>query len=326
MSTPPNKIDNSTRQKAYDAYLKGDKTKKEICSTFSMSERTLRRIIQEGNNGLYNNATNAKVHHATSNVIKEKVDEGEVQPSFGFVCTQGELIITKSTGQNVKLPSSDSRYAQFMSFVSIGQMTQEKMEEFFLELSFGTKQNNSPLIEIDDNIFGNTETGETYIKLPEGDVSLPKSLSMRLIECYNDNHNVQRFCRFARMLAENPSSESVQSLYDFMEKNNSIYIDDQGFVVTYKYVTSDYKDNYSKTFDNSVGAIQKMPRNMVDDNRNNGCGRGFHAGSYEYASRSGPNLKTMKVVINPKDVVSVPYDCSFQKVRVCEYKVVDEVS
>jgi hypothetical protein len=68
-----------------------------------------------------------------------------------------------------------------------------------------------------------------------------------------------------------------------------------------------------------------MPRNKVDDNKENGCSYGFHAGSVDYAKnfmdRDG---HLMLVEINPADVVSIPTDCQFQKLRTCKYKVVGE--
>jgi hypothetical protein len=66
-----------------------------------------------------------------------------------------------------------------------------------------------------------------------------------------------------------------------------------------------------------------MRRNGVCDDANMGCSSGFHAGTYEYAkgyASGGGHL--MVVEINPADVVSVPHDCSCQKLRTSKYKVV----
>jgi hypothetical protein len=68
-----------------------------------------------------------------------------------------------------------------------------------------------------------------------------------------------------------------------------------------------------------------MPRNKVDDNKEVGCSYGFHAGTLEYASDFASDFdKLVLVEIDPADVVSIPTDCNFQKLRTCRYKVVAE--
>jgi hypothetical protein len=68
-----------------------------------------------------------------------------------------------------------------------------------------------------------------------------------------------------------------------------------------------------------------MPRNKVDDNKEVGCSYGFHAGTLEYASDFASDSDKLVVVeIDPADVVSIPTDCNFQKLRTCRYKVVAE--
>jgi hypothetical protein len=68
-----------------------------------------------------------------------------------------------------------------------------------------------------------------------------------------------------------------------------------------------------------------MPRNKVDDDKLVGCSYGFHAGTLEYASNfAGGNDRLVLVEIDPADVVSIPVDCEFQKLRTCRYKVVQE--
>jgi len=68
-----------------------------------------------------------------------------------------------------------------------------------------------------------------------------------------------------------------------------------------------------------------MARNKVDDDKNIGCSYGFHAGTLEYATGFAcSNDKLVLVEIDPADVVSIPTDCNFQKLRTCRYKVVAE--
>ena len=120
----------------------------------------------------------------------------------------------------------------------------------------------------------------------------------------------------------NPSRRATEELYRFLE-HKSMPLTPEGNFLAYKGVTSDFKDCYTRKFDNSVGQTLSMIRNSVCDDANVGCSNGFHAGSYEYAkgyASSGGNL--MIVEIDPSDVVSVPHDCDCQKLRTASYKVV----
>ncbi len=85
-----------------------------------------------------------------------------------------------------------------------------------------------------------------------------------------------------------------------------------------------YVDVHSGTFDNSPGLVVSMPRDKVDDNGDHGCSFGLHVGAYSYASSFGPVC--LKVLVNPADVVSVPTDCNFQKIRVCKYFVAEVIN
>jgi hypothetical protein len=122
----------------------------------------------------------------------------------------------------------------------------------------------------------------------------------------------------------NPSKRAVDELYTFLE-HRALPVTDNGNFLAYKAVRADYTDKYSGKFLNTIDSVLEMPRNKVDDNKENGCSYGFHAGSVDYAKdfmdRDG---HLMLVEINPADVVSIPTDCQFQKLRTCKYKVVGE--
>ena len=134
------------------------------------------------------------------------------------------------------------------------------------------------------------------------------------------------FINFLKNLLKNPSKNSVDQLYTFLSKRN-MPIDEEGLVIGYKGVGDSYHDKYTGKFDNSVGQSHEMPRRSVDDCKDNHCSYGFHIGSYEYAdSWGGSDGKLMIVKFNPEDAVSVPDDCDFQKLRVCKYSVVGEIT
>jgi hypothetical protein len=70
-----------------------------------------------------------------------------------------------------------------------------------------------------------------------------------------------------------------------------------------------------------------MTRSKVDDDRGRGCSNGLHAGALNYVAGYGSLESGDKIVIvkiNPADVVSVPSDCNYEKLRTCRYEVVGE--
>lgn len=74
---------------------------------------------------------------------------------------------------------------------------------------------------------------------------------------------------------------------------------------------------------NKVGSVVRMPRLDVQHDPTVGCSVGLHVGTRDYAIQWAPILT--KVKVNPRDIVSVPYECDSQKMRVCEYTVLEVV-
>ena len=159
----------------------------------------------------------------------------------------------------------------------------------------------------------------------EGEV-VHGSISKRILEFMSKGLPFQPLVIFLKNLMENPSMQSQKELYDFLE-HESLPITEDGYFLAYKAVRSDFKDKYRGVFDNSVGQICEMTRSKVDDDRGRGCSNGLHAGALNYVAGYGSveaNDKIVIVKINPADVVSVPSDCNFEKLRTCRYEVVGE--
>ena len=150
------------------------------------------------------------------------------------------------------------------------------------------------------------------------------SISKRILEFMSKGLPFEPLVKFLENLMENPSMQSQQELYDFLEHEN-LPITEDGCFLAYKAVRSDFKDKWRGTFDNSVGQVCEMRRAKVDDNRKVGCSQGLHAGALNYVATygsvdAGDNIVIVK--INPEDVVSVPSDCNCEKLRTCKYEVV----
>jgi hypothetical protein len=146
----------------------------------------------------------------------------------------------------------------------------------------------------------------------------------RIINFLADGIDCLPIFKFITRLQLNPSKRAVDELYTFLEHKNLPYTE-TGTFLAYKAVRNDFTDKHSGKFFNGVGEVLSMPRNKVDDDKNVGCSYGFHAGTLQYASNfAGGSDRLVLVEIDPADVVSIPTDCEFQKLRTCRYKVVAE--
>ncbi len=157
----------------------------------------------------------------------------------------------------------------------------------------------------------------------DGD-AIQSVVAERIINFLADGVDCLPIFKFITRLQLNPSKRAVDELYTFLEHKH-LPLTETGTFLAYKAVRNDFTDKHTGRFFNGVGEVLEMPRNKVDDNKEVGCSYGFHAGTLEYASNfAGGNDRLVLVEIDPADVVSIPTDCEFQKLRTCRYKVVAE--
>lgn len=144
---------------------------------------------------------------------------------------------------------------------------------------------------------------------------------------------------FLEKVETNPNEHSREQLYVWL-KDRDFSLTHDGNFVAYKGVRQvDDGDEvvyesisrgkavsngveYNGAIPNPVGAVVEMPRSEVQHDPGVGCHTGLHAGTWEYASGFSQGA-VLTVEINPRDVVSVPTDCSAQKLRTCRYTVRD---
>jgi len=177
------------------------------------------------------------------------------------------------------------------------------------------------------NTFGNSKivvkNGNVYYK----DTLLENYGVDKVLEFMELDLPVEPIIKFLDNLMDNPSYRAVKELYKFLEVGQMPLTDDGNFLC-YKKVDRNFKDIHSGTFDNSVGSICEMPRNMVDEDSSRTCSAGLHACSFSYLKHFGgsPDNKVVVVKINPRDVVSIPSDYHDSKLRCSRYEVVQDVT
>jgi hypothetical protein len=236
-----------------------------------------------------------------------------------------ESVVMFLNGKPTKVSKESAAYAKIIKALSLPPSEQEAE---ILEI----------LAEANPN--RDIESGGFVIRGEEvfykGD-ALPKPLAQKILSLIKENLPVAIFEKFWENLQKNPSRNSVNELYDFLAYKE-LPITDDGCFIAYRGLESNWysvkgnlqtkvlkgKVNSSGQIYNGVGEEIEIERNSCDDNRENGCSVGVHAGSFNYAC-SWSNGKTVAVKINPKDVVSVPKDYDCQKLRCCAYTVISEV-
>ena len=217
-------------------------------------------------------------------------------------------------GNSYNISEAHPKYAKVMEALQTEGMTESKLLKII-----STKNA--------INIYGkgHFKVVDNHLEDSKGNI-LHGSLVERILKLHADGKPVKFLCRFLENLYKNPARHAIDELYLFLERND-LPITDDGCFVAYKGVDDDYLDLYSHKYKNTVGAVLEMPRQDVDDNRENTCSVGFHVGRFEYANDyAGARGCLMICKVNPADVVSVPpdYDCS--KLRTCRYEVIGEVT
>ena len=170
-----------------------------------------------------------------------------------------------------------------------------------------------------------------------GSYVLDTIVSNKLVRLIKEGaSNLDSIRNYVDEILRNPSSSSAKELFDFLGYKE-LPITPEGNIIAWKGVR---KDGYSVMgntetvvlqgevdsgghINNRVGDTIEVDRICVDDNRNNTCSHGLHLGSYDYARSWGERL--LLVEFNPADAVSVPQDCSCQKLRVCKYKILADM-
>ena len=162
--------------------------------------------------------------------------------------------------------------------------------------------------------------GEVYYR----DNTIHNVVTERIVQAIKQGLPYLPFAHFLDNLLLNPSRHSVQQLYNFLE-NQHLPITDDGCFLAYKRVNDNWLDFHTQSIDNSIGKTVSIPRNEVDDDFSQDCSYGLHVGSIAYVRGFNSGGHIILVKVNPKDAVSVPqYDSN--KMRVCEYLVVEEAS
>lgn len=175
----------------------------------------------------------------------------------------------------------------------------------------------------------------------DGD-EVDSTITQQIVRCLDDPSvgDWKPLVLFMENVAANPNPHSREQLFDWL-RDRDFTITSNGCFIAYKGVTSIGEgdnetyvscssghgivngERHEGQLPNYVGATVEMPRGDVQHDPSRGCHTGLHVGTHKYAE--GYNRAALlTVLVNPRDVVSVPTDCNAEKMRVCRYVVSDD--
>lgn len=233
-----------------------------------------------------------------------------------YIITDSAISIAFDNGAHATIFSNDTRWDSMVSAIQAQDWEKAYQTAFPVEnVKESIKNTVTSNVAVEDGVV-------YYDGSP-----LHGTLTDRMLQMFNQGFDITPLANFLDNLMDNPSYRAVNELYDFLEASN-LPITADGHLIAYKRVRSDYTDLFSGEFDNSVGAVCEMTRNMVDEDKNRTCSHGLHFCGREYLSFYGTQAgnRTMVVKINPADVVAIPSDHNNMKGRTCRYEVVDELT
>lgn len=293
------------------------KTLKELAEEYQVSVRTISNWKRDWNNQTQQPLTIDQLGELAGTVeLVTEPDVKEPEPTLGVIykhtISPTGVYAVRVDGINVDtivVLNTDPKYNEIVDAIK----SNKPLDKFFVkeQLKLVTITTNNSVV-IDEHgvkfkgftIQGNLADAITTMYL---DGRLKANGSMVL---FLDN------------LTQNPDSRVFDQLYPFMQ-HNDIEVSDDGCLLAYKKVRGDYYDIHSGTIRNAPGDKPSMPRVMVQNDPTQTCSTGLHVCAKSYLSNFGNDSsdKVVIVKVNPKDVVSVPYDYNGAKMRVCEYEV-----
>lgn len=232
---------------------------------------------------------------------------------ISFWRENGSITFFQENGETVSMTSDHPKWIEAVKLVK-----QNRLEEA------------AELATINDmiNTFENTGvsiTSDGRILLNGSEVS--GDAAEYLLQQYRDGFPLAGLPQFIERLNRNPSNRVHTELFTFLRKAG-FPITPDGRFYAYKKVSANYLDLHSGTMSNAPGTVASMPRNRVNEDPNQTCAPGLHVCAYSYLPYFGraDGDRILKVLVDPEDVVSIPYDYNHAKMRTCKYVVVEDIT
>lgn len=234
--------------------------------------------------------------------------------SLKYVFRDDEVIVILG-GVPYTVSSEDPRYWDISKAIS-------NEDEDGLELLLSLKgRAKNMLAELAEQGIEEVGSGYTYLG-NKIDMDLGGYLRASL-----DNGSWGSVVSFIKRLFENPSHDTRQRLFGFMQANK-LPVQPDGTFLAFKVVRENYLDKHSGSVDNTPGVeVPRFSWAEVDTDPDQTCSRGYHACSKDYLSSFySPGDRIVAVAIGPEDVGAIPRDYNDSKLRCRGYAVVADIT
>lgn len=196
-----------------------------------------------------------------------------------------EYIYKKASGQdtdNIHVYTVEDK----VTFVSIGQDCEYKTGEEFVDSLTEQVREEVPMREVVEALTSGTS-----------------------IDAWEYNEHLDTYYRTKGVAAEVTYEGGLQELYTSIIKGMD-------------YDTPTFTDWHTRRSTIILGEAVSMPREDCDNDPNNTCSSGLHVGAPGYVAGFGGRASDnyiLACLVSPMNVVAVPYDYDFEKMRTCEY-------
>lgn len=156
-------------------------------------------------------------------------------------------------------------------------------------------------------------------------LSVPQDFAEVVIaaEEEKDELKISTYKNFWTLMSLNPSEECRKNLYWFLQLHG-LKLAKCGFFVAYRNVDTTkekgvYTDHHSHSTRIKIGEMVTLPREKCDCDSNNECSKGLHCASVKWLKKNYFGNVGLACLVNPADVVAVPHNSEYGKLRTCAY-------
>lgn len=163
-------------------------------------------------------------------------------------------------------------------------------------------------------------------------LSLPQELILAILQAEEAGNQdaLTAYHNFWTLMTLNPNEQCQKNLFWYL-KNWGMKIAKCGFFVGYRNVDSTdnpdvYTDHHSHSFRIEIGKMVTMDRSKCDPVQENQCSEGLHLSNVGWLKNGYFGTIGLACLCNPANVVAVPYDSSYGKLRTCAYLPIAKVN
>ena len=262
-------------------------------------------------------------------VYHQIVPMGELLEDYRPIYPSSTAFPTGDIGEPTYIITEDTITFSYLGDTNTLSSDDSRFQEVFEAIVEGEWDNAHHILNISQAIMS---WGNGLINIVGGmifydDMLVTNKLVDRIVEMMQGgDSSFEKYAKCLSLVLEQTSFKTRERIMDFVACSK-IDINDDGHIIAFKNVDDNYTDWRTHTFSNKVGETPTMDRADVDDDHNHTCSNGLHVCSPNYLRDMwGTNGRTMKVTVDPRDVVAIPFDYNDTKARVCKYTVVEDVT